>query len=70
MDIELKVLANNLISIRKSKKLTVQQLAKKSHTSVGTISTIENGYGNPLIGTLNKLANGLKIDLTILVKGI
>lgn len=48
---------------RKEKKLTQKQLGELSGLSEITIRKLEAGESNPKIGTLHKIANGLKVGL-------
>ena len=59
-----KVLANNLVVLRKSKKLTQGELSEQIAYSDKTISKWENGDAVPDIETLAKLAKfyGVKLD--------
>ena len=59
-----KVLANNLIVLRKSKKLTQGELSQQIAYSDKTISKWENGDAVPDIETLAQLAKfyGVKLD--------
>ncbi|MDH3973616.1 MAG: helix-turn-helix transcriptional regulator [Deltaproteobacteria bacterium] len=53
--------------IRKQKKLTLEQLSKKCGIDRTYISKIESGkIRNPYIPTLEKIANGLCVDVEIL----
>ena len=44
-----------LKSYRKSKKMTLKQLAEETGLSVGFLSKIENGFGNPSINNIQKI---------------
>ena len=63
-------LSKNVRELRINNGLSIAQLAKKARISVDTISALEKGIGNPLIGTLYKLSIALKTKLYILCKGI
>lgn len=63
-------LGKNIIKLRIKAGLTISQLSKKTEVSKSTLIAIENGKANPLLSTILKLSKGLKIDLSILVKGL
>ncbi|WP_040948470.1 helix-turn-helix domain-containing protein [Gorillibacterium massiliense] len=50
-----------LIKLRKEKKLTQEELARKVSTTKGTISNYENGHSTPPHETLVQLANILEV---------
>jgi transcriptional regulator with XRE-family HTH domain len=50
-------------SIRVSKDLSIEALAKASGVSAGGISQIERGVGNPAFTTLVKLAYGMQVPV-------
>ncbi len=52
-----------LRQLRRSKSLTVTQLAAISEVSSGMISRIENGQVSPSLSTLDALARGLNVQL-------
>ncbi len=56
--------------IRKNKKLTQQELAERTNMSVVAIAYIETGKRWARLGTLNKIAKCLKVDISDLFKGI
>lgn len=60
-------ISNNLKKIRKSKGLTLNELALISDVSKSMLSEIERGGTNPTILILWKIADGLKIPLTQLI---
>lgn len=49
--------------LRKQKKLTQEQLAEKLNLDAGYISKLEVGRNFPTIGTLEKIANVLNVEL-------
>lgn len=55
----------SLITSRKYRHLTQHELAEITGINQASISRIENGTGNPSIGTLKKLAKGLDMKLKI-----
>ncbi len=62
------ILARNLKIIREREKLSLDKLAQLSGVSKTMISQIERGDSSPTITTIWKIANGLKISFTELVK--
>ena len=54
---------NQLKSLRKSKKMTLKALAAETGLSVGFLSKIENGEGNPSINNIQKICYAL--DTTV-----
>ena len=55
--------AENIRSIRKSKKLTQFQLAEKANLSEGTIKSIELAHSYPEEKTLSQITDALEIDV-------
>ena len=49
--------------VRKQRKLTQEQLAEKLNLDVGYISKLEVGRNFPTIGTLEKIASVLGVEL-------
>lgn len=64
----LKKLGFNIKQLRKSKGLSQDQLSVKTGLHRTYISQIERGINNPTILNLNVLANGLEVDLEMLIK--
>lgn len=62
------LLGKHLQQIRKEKKLTLEQLAKKSGVSRSMLSQIERGQANPTFGTLWNLSRALGLDMSELVE--
>jgi len=58
-------LIKQLLKARIEKKLTQQQLAVKAETTQAEIARIENGYGNPRLDTLLRIAGALDQKLNI-----
>lgn len=56
--------------LRESRKLSQEDLALNCGINKNYLSDIENGRRNPTLLVLNKLAKGLKIDLSTLLLGI
>ncbi len=63
-----KNISNNLKRIRKTKRLTLEDLAGISGVSKSMLGEIERGGTNPTILVLWKIAEGLKIPLTKLIE--
>jgi len=63
-------ISNKIKEARKSKKITVQQLANDADVSKGLISHIENNRTIPSLPVLMKIVLALNFDLTDFFKGI
>ena len=61
-------IAINLKLLRKSRKLTLEEVSKISGVSKSMLGEIERGGTNPTILVLWKIAEGLKIPLTTLIE--
>ena len=48
--------------------LSQQVLAQKAGLSVGTVSRLERGLGNPTYSTIRKLAGALRVKREVLLK--
>lgn len=59
-------LGQNLKRIREAQNLTQAELAEQADVSVSTIARIELGEGFLTFKTIQKIANGLKIDIETL----
>lgn len=57
---------NRLRSARKNKRLTLKELARKVGCSESLLSKIENGKGNPPLGTLHDLTTALDVSISSL----
>ena len=68
MDNLQQALANNLKSIRERRSLSLDKLASMTNVSKSMLGQIERGESNPTLGTVWKIANGLHIGLTELIK--
>ena len=62
------IMANNLKMIRKEKKLSLDKVARLTGISKSMLGQIERKETNPTITTVWKIANGLKISFTSLIK--
>lgn len=60
--------AINLQSIRESRNLSLDKLAEMTSVSKSMLRQIEIGQSNPTIATIWKIANGLRIPFTALLK--
>ncbi len=56
-----------LKSYRKSKKMTLKELSEETGLSVGFLSKIENGFGNPSINNVQKICYALGITVNDLM---
>ncbi|MGN7412702.1 helix-turn-helix domain-containing protein [Paenibacillus sp. SAF-068] len=61
------ILAQNLKQLREQRKLSLDKVAEMSGISKTMLGQIERGESNPSIGTVWKIANGLKISFTRLI---
>ena len=59
------LLAYRMIMARKKAGVTQKELAEKTGIYQADISKIERGLGNPSLSTLNRLAEGLGMELRI-----
>lgn len=66
MDIN-KIIAKNLIRLRKEKNLSINKLAEISGVSKGILSQIEKQTTNPTINTIWKISSGLNVSYTELM---
>lgn len=69
-DTLLKTFGKRIALVRKSKGLTQKQLAERVGITVVAIAYIETGKRWPRLGTLNKIAKILKVDVRDLFKGL
>lgn len=58
-------LIGKIIELRKEKKLTQADLAKRINDRQANIARLENGNANPSLGKLLKIAKGLDAELKI-----
>jgi len=66
----MKTFGKRVAVVRKSKGVTQQQLAESIGMSVVAIAYIETGKRWARLGTLNKIAKSLKINISELFEGI
>lgn len=58
------MLGDNIRKIRKSKKISINTLAKQAEVSLGYLSDLENNkFTNPTLDKLNKLADALGVSV-------
>ena len=68
MDQSTAAVAENLSRLRAARKLSLDQLAAKTAVSKSMLRQIETGKSSPTIATIWKIANGLKVSFTSLLK--
>ncbi len=68
MEQSIDVVANNLQTIRESRKLSLDRLSDLTGVSKSMLRQIEMGKSSPTIGTIWKIANGLKVSFTSLLR--
>lgn len=66
----MKAFGKRVAEVRKSKGVTQQELAENISMSVVAIAYIETGKRWARLGTLNKIANSLKVSVADLFKGL
>lgn len=66
----MKAFGKRVADVRKSRGVTQQQLAERINMSVVAIAYIETGKRWARLGTLNKIANNLKVNVADLFKGL
>lgn len=59
----------NVRKERQNRKLSLEALAEQSRVSKAMLSQIESGKVNPTIMTVWKIAQALKVDFNVLLKG-
>lgn len=64
---EEKAIIEKIKRIRRNKKITLKDLAKKTGLTEGYLSRIENSESAPPISTLSRIARGLAIDVSYLL---
>lgn len=68
MDVVQKTIAKNLLKIRKEKGLSLEKTAELTGVSKAMLGQIERNESNPTVSTLWKIAKGLKISFSSLMK--
>ena len=66
----MKSFGKQVAQVRKSRGVTQQQLAENIGMSVVAVAYIETGKRWARLGTLNKIARSLKVDIQDLFKGL
>jgi transcriptional regulator with XRE-family HTH domain len=66
----MKVFGKRVAEVRRSRKVTQQQLAETVGMSVVAIAYIETGKRWARLGTLHKIAKALKVDVSALFEGV
>ena len=66
----MKAFGKRVAEVRKSRGVTQQQLAEQVNMSVVAIAYIETGKRWARLGTLDKIATNLKVDVSELFKGL
>lgn len=61
-------IADNLNRIREARNLSLEQLAERTGVSKSMLRQIETGNSNPTIATIWKIANGLRVSFTSLLR--
>lgn len=54
-----------IIDARKSRNMTQKELAERTGIDQADISKLENGYGNPTLGLLKRLAEGMDMVMKL-----
>ena len=66
----MKAFGKRVAEVRKERGITQQQLAERISMSVVAIAYIETGKRWARLGTLNKIAGELKVNVSDLFKGL
>lgn len=66
----MRAFGKRVAEVRKSRGVTQQQLAEQVNMSVVAIAYIETGKRWARLGTLDKIAKNLKVNITDLFKGL
>ena len=62
--------SESLRRVRQERGLTLEELAQRSGVSIGMLSQLERGVGNPSLRTLVKIAKGLGVPMGYFLSGI
>jgi len=68
MEQSVEAIAANLRDIRNDRKLSLDQLAELTGVSKSMLRQIETGKSSPTIATIWKIANGLRVSFTALLR--
>lgn len=66
----LKIIGQNLRTLINEQSMTVNELARRSNVSAGTISKIMNGNMGLTVTMAMTIANGLKVDIASILQGL
>jgi transcriptional regulator with XRE-family HTH domain len=66
----MKTFGKRVAAVRKSRGITQQELAERTNMSVVAIAYIETGKRWARLGTLNKIAKTLKVNISDLFQGL
>jgi transcriptional regulator with XRE-family HTH domain len=66
----MRAFGKRVAEVRKSRGVTQQQLSEQVNMSVVAIAYIETGKRWARLGTLDKIATSLKVDVSELFKGL
>jgi transcriptional regulator with XRE-family HTH domain len=61
-------LGQQIRTLRQAKGLTLETIAQRTGSSIGALSQVERGKGNPAFFTLIKIAHALEVPLTSLLQ--
>jgi transcriptional regulator with XRE-family HTH domain len=67
---EISNLGSQLQQLRQKEGLTLEKLSEESGVSVGLLSQLERGIGNPSFATLLKIAHGLDVPISLFFQGM
>jgi transcriptional regulator with XRE-family HTH domain len=67
---KLSLIGLRILEMRKAKKMSLRELAKRSGLSAGLLSKIENFRTVPSLSVLIEIANSLEVDVAELVRNI
>lgn len=62
------LIGRRLRETRRGLGMTVEELAQRAGVSVGNVSQLERGRGNPSLSTLSRLADGVGVHVTALLR--
>lgn len=68
MEQSIDAVANNLKQLREARKLSLDRLSEMTNVSKSMLRQIETGKSSPTIATIWKIANGLKVSFTTLLR--
>ena len=68
MEQSIEAIANNLRNIRENRSLSLDQLSDLTGVSKSMLRQIETGKSSPTIATIWKIANGLRVSFTALLR--